>query len=86
MNAIRKRKHIMADLAAIKPHMDIIGTDGTHLGTVDRVEGYRIELTRADSGSRADHHHYLSDGLMAAVEGNSVRLPFPMPAKFRRRR
>ncbi|KTR83777.1 hypothetical protein NS277_07370 [Novosphingobium barchaimii] len=64
----------MADLAAVAPHMDIIGADGTHLGTVDRVEGDRIKMTRADSGSHADHHHYLSGGLVAAVEGNTVRL------------
>ncbi|MGJ0239829.1 DUF2171 domain-containing protein [Novosphingobium fluoreni] len=64
----------MADLAVIKPHMDIIGADGAHLGTVDRVEGDRIKMTRVDSGSHADHHHYLSGGLVAAVEENTVRL------------
>jgi hypothetical protein len=52
----------------------VIGADGTHLGTVDKVEGGRIKLTRADSGSHADHHHYISGGLVATVEGNQVRL------------
>ena len=28
----------------------------------------------ADSGSHGDHHHFLSAGLVAAVEGNQVRL------------
>ena len=64
----------MADLSAIREHMDIIGADGVHLGTVDAVEGDRIKLTRADSGSHGDHHHYLSGGLVAEVEGNQVRL------------
>lgn len=64
----------MADLSAIKQHMEIIGADGVHLGTVDKVEGDRIKLTRADSGSHSDHHHYLSGGLVAEVEGNQVRL------------
>jgi len=64
----------MADLSAIREHMDIIGADGVHLGTVDAVEGDRIKLTRADSGSHSDHHHYLSGGLVAEVEGNQVRL------------
>jgi hypothetical protein len=64
----------MTDLSAIKEHMDIIGADGVHLGTVDRVEGDRIKLTRADSGSHGDHHHYLSAGLIADIEGNQVRL------------
>ena len=64
----------MADLSAIKQHMEVIGADGVHLGTVDKVECDRIKLTRADSGSHGDHHHFLSAGLVAAVEGNQVRL------------
>lgn len=58
----------MADLSAIKEHMEVIGADGVHLGTVDKVEGDRIKLTRADSGSHGDHHHYLSIGLVADIE------------------
>ena len=64
----------MADLSAIKEHMEIIGADGVHLGTVDHVDGDRIKLILADSGSHEDHHHYLSAGLVAAVEGHQVRL------------
>ena len=64
----------MADLSAIKEHMEVIGADGVHLGTIDKVEGDRIKLTRADSGSHGDHHHYLSIGLVADIEGNRVRL------------
>jgi hypothetical protein len=61
---------------AIRENMEVIGADGVHLGTVDRVEEGRIKLTRADSGegSHQGHHHYLSLGLVAAVEGNQVRL------------
>jgi len=64
----------MADLGNIRPHMEIIGADGVHIGTVDRVEGDRIKMTRADSGSHGDHHHYLSGGLVADIEGNRIRL------------
>jgi hypothetical protein len=64
----------MADLSRIQPHMEIYGADGARLGTVDKVEGGRIKLTRADSGSHSDHHHYISGGLVAAVEGDRVRL------------
>jgi len=64
----------MADLSAIREHMEIIGADGVHIGTVDKVEGNRIKMTKADSGSHGDHHHYLSGGLVAEVEGNQVRL------------
>lgn len=64
----------MVDLSQISEHMDIVGADGVHIGTVDKVEGKRIKMTKADSGSHGDHHHYLSEGLIAAVEGNQVRL------------
>jgi hypothetical protein len=64
----------MTDLSRIKEHMEIVGADGVHLGTVDHVDGDRIKLVKADSGSHEGHHHYLSGGLVAAVEGNTVRL------------
>lgn len=64
----------MADLSGVEEHMEVLGADGAHVGTVDRVEGGRIKLTKADSGSHADHHHYISAGLVARVEGNSVWL------------
>ncbi len=66
----------MSGFDDIKEHMEVIGADGVHLGTVDRIEGDRIKLTRADSGqgSHEGHHHYISRGLVAAVEGEQVRL------------
>lgn len=66
----------MADASAIKEHMEIIGADGVHVGTVDHVDGDRIKLTKKDSGegSHKGHHHYVSIGLVADVEGDKVRL------------
>ena len=64
----------MADLNQIKEHMEIIGADGVHVGTVDKVEGDRIKMTKPDSGSHSGHHHYVSGGLVANVEGDKVRL------------
>ena len=66
----------MTDLSQIKEHMEVIGADGVHVGTVDHVDGDRIKLTRKDSGEGAHegHHHYISQGLIATVEGDQVRL------------
>jgi hypothetical protein len=64
----------MADLSQIRPHMEVYGADGVRLGTVDDVEGDRIKLVKADSGSHEGHHHYVPGGLVAAVEGDRVRL------------
>ena len=66
----------MTDTTAIREHMEVIGADGVHIGTVDRLEGNRIKLTKADSGqgSHQGHHHYISTALVAEVEGDKVRL------------
>jgi hypothetical protein len=61
---------------SIKPHMEVIGADGVHIGTVDRVVGGRIKLAKADSGEgrHKGHHHFIELGLVAEVEGKRVRL------------
>ena len=63
-------------MSDIKEHMEVIGADGVHVGTVDKDEGGRIQLTKKDSGegSHKGHHHYIDRGLVAGVEGNKVRL------------
>jgi hypothetical protein len=66
----------MADASKIQEHMEVIGADGVHVGTVDRVDGKRIKLTKKDSGEGAHkgHHHYIDVGLVADIEGRKVRL------------
>ena len=65
----------MSGFEDIREHMEVIGADGVHLGTVDRVEDNRIKLIRADSGvGHEEHHHYIPRGLVADVEGDKVRL------------
>ena len=66
--------HDADDLPLLYSFFYIIGADGVHVGTVDKVEGDRIKLIKADSGSHDDHHHYVSGGLVAEVEGDTVRL------------
>ena len=63
-----------ATIAQVREHMEIIGADGVHVGTVDKVEGDRIKMTKQDSGSHQGHHHYVPGGLIAGIEGNQVRL------------
>ncbi len=66
----------MGGFIEIREHMDVIGADGVHVGTVDRVEGDRIKLVKADSGQgeHEGHHHFIGRGLVAGVEGDQVRL------------
>jgi hypothetical protein len=67
---------VMSALSKIKEHMEVIGADGVHVGTVDKIEGNRIKLIKKDSGEghHKGHHHYIEGGLVAEIEGNKVRL------------
>jgi hypothetical protein len=66
----------MAGISGVKEHMQVIGADGAPVGTVDRVEGGRIKLTKKDSGEghHKGHHHFIDGSLIADIEGNKVRL------------
>ena len=62
-------------MADIREHMKVIGKDGAPVGTVDRIEGDRIKLTKKDSGAGHEgHHHYIDRKLVGAVEGDTVKL------------
>jgi hypothetical protein len=72
---ISSEEKVMSGFEDVREHMNVIGADGAHLGTVDRVEGNRIKLIRADSGiAHEEHHHFIPRGLVAEVEGDTVRL------------
>ncbi|MER8607067.1 DUF2171 domain-containing protein [Mesorhizobium sp. M1233] len=66
----------MTDAAKIRERMEVIGADGVHVGTVDKVDGDRIKLTKRDIGEGAHrgHHHFIPLSLVAEVEGQKVRL------------
>ena len=66
----------MFDKTRIQEHSDVIGADGAKVGTVDRVEGDRIKLTKDDSGEghHKGHHHFVPLSLVADIEGGKVRL------------
>ena len=62
-------------MSQIREHIKIVAKDGAHVGTVDRVEGNRIKLTRKDSPEgHKDHHHYIDTKYVGAVEGDIVKL------------
>lgn len=61
-----------ADLSQIKEHMEVVGSDGAKVGTVDKVEGDRIKLTK--DSSDGGEHRYIDAGMVASIEGNNVKL------------
>lgn len=44
------------DMTAIREHMEVVGDDGEHIGTVDRIEGDMLKLTRSDPQAGGEHH------------------------------
>ena len=71
----------MVQASDIKEHMEIIGADGVHVGTVDHLANdgtQRIKLTRRDSPQAQDGsgggHHYLPIGLAASIDDGRLRL------------
>lgn len=63
----------MVQTSGIREHMEVIGADGGHVGTVDKVEGDRIKLTRGDRGS-GGAHHFIPVSLVEEVDADAVRL------------
>ena len=63
----------MANAAQIREHMEVVGSDGQHVGTVDKVEGDRIKLTKNDPQAQGQHHYIPLDAV-ASVEQDEVRL------------
>lgn len=57
----------------IREHMEVRGSDGEHVGTVDRVEGDRIKLTKSDP-SAGGTHSYLPISLVESCENDIVHL------------
>ena len=45
----------MIDTSMIKEHLEVVGSDGKHVGRVDHVMGDQIELAKMDLGSGLKH-------------------------------
>lgn len=46
----------MIPTSDIREHMEVVGSDGGHVGKVDHVLGTDIELSKMDFGSGLKHH------------------------------
>jgi hypothetical protein len=58
----------------ISEHMEVVGSDGAVVGTVDHVEGSEIKLTK--SSDKSGQHHFIPLDWIANVD-NKVRLSKP---------
>ena len=46
----------MIEADRIREHMEVVGSDGKHVGKVDHVLGSEIELAKFDLGAGLKHH------------------------------
>ena len=46
----------MIEASDIREHMEVVGSDGGHVGRVDHVMGDEIELAKLDLGAGLKHH------------------------------
>jgi hypothetical protein len=57
----------MSKFENIAEHMEVLGSDGQHVGTVDHLQGAdKIKLTRTDS--KDGKHHFISVDLVDHVD------------------
>lgn len=51
-----QRQTQRSSLGQVKEHDEVVGSDGSHVGTVDKVRGDRILLTKNDTDAGGQHH------------------------------
>jgi hypothetical protein len=64
------------DPSQIREHMPVLGSDGSHVGTIDHLEGNRLKLARNDP-SAGGQHHYIDLDQVQSVDDGRVRLRMP---------
>lgn len=63
----------MINPSQITEHMEVVGSDGQHVGTVDHLA---IKLTKKDPAAQGQHHLLPMDAV-ASVEGGKLKLNMP---------
>ncbi len=63
----------MVDASQIREHLEVVGSDGQHVGTVDKLV---IKLTKSDPSAKGQHHIIPLDAVQS-VDGGKVTLSMP---------
>ncbi|CAM3031994.1 SWFGD domain-containing protein [Sphingomonas antarctica] len=68
-----RRQTQRASLSQVKEHFEVLGSDGEHIGKVDKVRGDRIILAKNDP-SAGGHHHSIPSSWLQSVDGERVTI------------
>lgn len=68
-----RREQKRGVLGQVREHMEVVGNDKKHVGTVDKTAGDRLILTKSDEASGGIHHS-ISCSDVDRVEGDKVIL------------
>jgi hypothetical protein len=60
-------------LDQVEKHHEVVGSDGEHVGTVDKVRGDRIILTRNDQDA-GGHHHSIPSIWLKSADGGQITI------------
>lgn len=60
----------------IREGLEVVGSDGGHVGTVDGLAGQLLKLKRSDPAS-GGVHHFLDIALVSAVDDRTITLLVP---------
>ena len=68
-----RRQTQRTSLSQVKEHFEVLGSDGEHVGKVDKVRGDRIILAKNDP-SAGGHHHSIPSSWLQSVDGERVTI------------
>ena len=69
-------------LTEVQDNMEVVGSDGVHVGTVDHLDGERIKLKKIDPAAGGEHH-YLTVDMIRSVAGKIMLAMTAAEAKSR---
>ena len=61
-----KRQSQRDQLGTVQEHAEVVGSDGEHVGTVDKTRGDRLILTKTDTDAGGRHHSIPSSWIQSA--------------------
>ncbi|PJG47398.1 SWFGD domain-containing protein [Sphingobium sp. LB126] len=68
-----RRNEQRSAVQTVREHMEVVGSDGEHVGTVDKLRGDRIILTKGDQDAGGIHHSVPSSWIRS-VDAQKVTL------------